>query len=483
MMNMSRPYRLMPILGTRVQWSYSDSRGNGLRDTWQADSTASDPTRTVLTTHSGGYKKGIDAAVSLHDLQIWNTLSLNSSYQFNYDHSKSRQLAIDNMTGLIDSTVAFNYTRNYITQQLDERFVWFLREKSMEIRVGAIFKTSWSDRDEHMPRELFDRRTFISLLPQFTIGSRYEESFPSSPNWKVTYSAQSSEPSLESMRNWLDTKSSMSLELGNPSLKQSYTHSIDMNFFKSNVEESTTLNLSLSASYTHNDIATKRITFNQDTPLPEYDYTALAGSTLTTYENIDGAVSSALRFGLHNPVFKDKFILRSSLGFSFNRRPAYIADQKNFTLSSSPSLDLELRSNHSRKVEYRISSRTGYVYSSNTAGGDNKSFTQRAAFHLTLRLEHLEFNTSYMYYYYHSTKAADVNNNILNASLSYRFMKNRGELRIAAYDILNRNESFSSSVYSDYVQNTWRQVMSRYFTVTLGFRFNNSGMPSRPPRS
>ena len=54
-------------------------------------------------------------------------------------------------------------------------------------------------------------------------------------------------------------------------------------------------------------------------------------------------------------------------------------------------------------------------------------------------------------------------------------MKNSGEARFTVYDILNRNSDFSSSVYSSYVLNSWRQLMSRYFTLTLSYRFNKTG--------
>ncbi len=460
---------LMPSFGIDGNWNYNHNRGDG----WRVDTTATEGSRTVLSTTSGGYTKKFGANVRFADIPLSRGTGLSFNYSIDYDHSKTRRLAIDTLTNMIDSTVTYNYTRNYTTQNANASFVWYPRRTSVVLRVQMGVKSSWSNRDERFPEPLAERRTFLSPVPSLSIGSYYTESFSQRPMWQFSYSGSASEPSLEALRNWLDTEDPLSLSLGNPSLKQSYSHNVSFRYWKLNTEKSTEFSFNVSASYTSNDIATKRYFFTQDTLLAAYDYTAQAGATLSTYENTNGSISANTSVHYSRPLIRDKFILNGDLGFSFSRRPAYIRELRNFTRSSAPTLTLGLQSNHSRNWEYGISSSTSYTYSSNTAGGDNKTFVERLSANLRIRfLKTFEFNTTYQYYYYHSTDAADLNNNILNASLAYRFYKNRGEVRFAVSDILNRNKDFSSSVYSEYVQNTWRQLLSRYFTITVSFRFN-----------
>lgn len=472
-MRTRRNVQMLPLLMGELNWTYSNDKGSG----WQMDTVSSaSNTQKFLSTNSSGYTKNFGGSIRFANLKLGKQVSMGTNYSLSYDHSKKLRTALDTLTMQIDTAQTYEYTRSYITQNIGTDFEWYNPEASLQMRAGVSLKTSWSDRDEVIPSQLFDRRSFVSVLPTLSLSSRYEESFTDKPNWSINYSTSSSEPSLENMRNWLNIQNPMSLTLGNPDLKQSYTHSVNFSFFSSNTEDASETRLNLSASYTQNDMATKQQLFGEDTYLPEYDYTAAAGSTLTTYENIDGAVSANLSLNHERAAFREKFIFRSGLSYSFTRRPSYIREVKNFTLSSSPSLNLTLQSNYSTKLEFKVSSQTGFIGSANTAGGTDNTFTQRATANVTARfLNHFTLYTSYQYYYYHSTKAADLNNNLLNAALSYRFMKNSGEARFTVYDILNRNSDFSSSVYSTYVLNSWRQLLSRYFTLTLSYRFNKTG--------
>ena len=480
-MRSRRAVQMLPLLMADLSWNYSDNKGSG----WQMDTVSSaNNTQKYLSTNSSGYTKDFGGNIRFANLKLGKQVSMGTNYSLSYDYSKKLRTAIDTLTMQIDTAQTYEYTRSYITQNIGVESEWYNPEASFQMRAGVSLKTSWSNRDEIIPEQFFDRRSFVSVLPTFSISSRYEESFPNKPNWNFSYSTSSSEPSLENMRNWLDISNPMSLTLGNPNLKQSYTHSLSFYFFKQKAETASETSLNLSASYTQNDMATKQILFGEETYLAEYDYTAAAGSTLTTYENINGAVSVNVSGRHERAAFREKFIFRSSLSYSFSRRPAYIRDVKNFTLSSSPSLNLSLQSNYSRKLEFRISSQTSYIGSANTVGGTDNTFSQRATANVTAQfLRHFTLYTSYQYYYYHSSKAADLNNNLLSAALSYRFLKNSGEARFTVYDILNRNSDFSSSVYSTYILNSWRQLMSRYFTLTLSYRFNKTGGgPGGPPR-
>lgn len=73
-------------------------------------------------------------------------------------------------------------------------------------------------------------------------------------------------------------------------------------------------------------------------------------------------------------------------------------------------------------------------------------------------LKHAYFETNYAYYLYHSFSYAggDVDTHTWNLSLGVKLFKNRsGDISLTVYDILNRNESFTSSMMSDYVTNNW----------------------------
>ena len=60
--------------------------------------------------------------------------------------------------------------------------------------------------------------------------------------------------------------------------------------------------------------------------------------------------------------------------------------------------------------------------------------------------------------------------------LGVKLFKNRsGDISLTVYDILNRNESFTSSMMSDYVTNNWSRMFGRYWTIGIGYKFNKTG--------
>jgi hypothetical protein len=54
------------------------------------------------------------------------------------------------------------------------------------------------------------------------------------------------------------------------------------------------------------------------------------------------------------------------------------------------------------------------------------------------------------------------------------------ELSVAAYDVLNRNTGFKTTMTQDYIRNTWTQSFGRYFTFNIAYKFfkSKSGLKS-----
>ena len=61
-----------------------------------------------------------------------------------------------------------------------------------------------------------------------------------------------------------------------------------------------------------------------------------------------------------------------------------------------------------------------------------------------------------------------------NVSIGKKFLKNnRAELKVIAYDILNQNRSFSRTVTDTYIQNSYTNVLGRYFMLSLTYNLQN----------
>ena len=65
-----------------------------------------------------------------------------------------------------------------------------------------------------------------------------------------------------------------------------------------------------------------------------------------------------------------------------------------------------------------------------------------------------------------------------NASLSKQFLKfNRGELKLTATDLLNRNSGVSRDVSQNYIEDKVVNTLRRFFMVTFTYSLSKAGLP------
>lgn len=178
------------------------------------------------------------------------------------------------------------------------------------------------------------------------------------------------------------------------------------------------------------------------------------------------------------PLRKLRSRLKVQTTFNYDDTPSFVGDVLNRTRSYAPELTLDLRANVSRSFRCTVGTRTSYVYSKNSIGQDDKYFTQGvwATAELANIFKRFYFNTSYSLSCYKrfGVSRYEPNNQILNVSVGCKILKRRGDISFTAYDILNRNSGYKTSMSSDYIQNTWTRSFGRYFTFNIAYKFNRS---------
>lgn len=437
----------------------------------------------VFTNSSDGYSKTASATVSVRDLKLAESLGMNVSYTFDYDNSKTKRLAFDEMTGMADPNSTLNHTTNHLTNSIvpELRFNKFPGKIIVNLSLG--FKNVYVGRDELYPTTINENHYFNAFVPALTVSNSGGERSISKQNyWSFTYRTSARQPSLEQMRDWLDDTNKTNLSYGNPLLKQSYTHSINFNYNFGNVNSSQMGSVFVGGSIENNNIVSDRISFLEDTVLPQYgNYTAIAGSSLTTYRNVGGGYSATAGAFWSRPAIGNKFVFRSNLAYYLYNSPSFLEGKKIENTSNSGYLDLNLRSNHSNVVEYTIGSSTIYSFErySGSSRNDNRIFRQVLSARADVNIvQNLSFSTWYDFDYSNGSSTSKVENHNLNASLSYKFHKRAGEAKFVIYDIFNRNSGYYSYANEDYVISSWRDLMSRYFMFSVSYRFNrtSSGM-------
>ena len=473
------PRRRRPIsLSVSAGWSYSKSDNDRLRDYTQIRVEAPDSS-VLLSVDNEQRSNGANASVSVGGVEFTPWLVFNTNYSFSHSYSKVLKLGIDELTGEISPGNSETMTHNNVRNSVGAHFSFGKRDSKVSANLSVNYNAVNNMRDEEFPGEQYDQKLFQSITPSFSIGNAQRNmSATKRYQWRVGYNASSSNPSLEQLRNYLDVSEPLYPVLGNPDLKQSYTHNAFASLRISNSEKATSVNINVSGGYTRNSIAQQRVDIDRDTVIMGNEIQS--GAELRTYRNVSGARTASVSVGFDRPFIGNKFTFKGIVSYSYAYRPNYEGSELIWNTSHSPSLNIDLRSNHSAVIEYGIRSTTSLGYTFTTGANDFRSVRETLGANFRLRfLKNFTLEGDYAYGYDvnrtgGSQKSDPVTTHLLNGSLSWDFAKRAGSIKFTVYDILNRNSSYTSAVSSQYLTDTWKQLMGRYCMLTASFRINKT---------
>ena len=283
-------------------------------DGWQVDSLSSTSDRTYLENTAEGHNRSVSGGIG-YFYRFKEKYSVGINYHISYENSRSKRLAVDRFTGQVDTSLTYDYSRNYTTQNYTFNISHFTEKLYFAVNAG--YRSSRLNKDEAFPDERRDRITFRSFQPSASLN------YTISPTRRiyVNYSSNAQQPGVEQLRNELNYQNPLSLSGGNPDLKQSNMHSVYIGYTAAKTEKSRTFSLNFNGSVIAREIATKQVFFTEDTPLPEYNgYIAPKGATLTTPVNVNGAGSMRFGAGYSLPVKALDITFSANAGCAYSRR-------------------------------------------------------------------------------------------------------------------------------------------------------------------
>lgn len=471
-LSMSNTFNKIGYRG-EISYHYNNLTGLGYRE----DSLSSTIFNKILRSNlagAGNYLKiGGELTFYLTKEDSKTTISLSTKYDYSYENTKSKCISI-NITNpsfnFTDSVNTYDYTRNYNTQTANLKLN--LKNGHERLSVSATYQSVSVNRDDFFPEsEHFGKRQ-NAILPEIL----YERNFGSN-KLSINYNTLTILPSIEEWRPRLDNSNPLQLTAGNTTLKQSYVHSLQSSFIGMNMKGQSLIFI-IRADIINNKIGNKTQFFMQPTTLHEWNYEAPSQSILTTYENIGRMITGSVGAAYEQSLQKIKSKLSIRPMFKYEDLPSYMNEKYNRTKSYEPSISISLQSNFSRVFRISIETKNRYVYSNNSFGVNTEFLNLTGGFNAEWQQIFKKFylKTSYNISFYKSFTGqfANTTNHILNTIVGIKSFKNKLDISFAAYDILNRNNSFQTNVFADYVQNKWAQQFGRYFTFNLAFKFYKS---------
>ncbi|MGI8636090.1 MAG: outer membrane beta-barrel protein, partial [Segetibacter sp.] len=451
-----------------------------------------DTTDRTSTTNRDG--KSFGGTLSYTE-PISATSQLEVNYNYNYNGSNSDQKTFSlnkssklydvvdtTLTNLFENTNASHRVSLNYRQQLNK--LW-----NYTVGLGVQHAELTSN---NITKNRFLSQSFNNLTP--TVALHYSKN--RTQNFRFFYRGSTQQPNITQLQDVLDKVSNVLYHTtGNPALKQSFNHNINLSYSSFNIATFKNFLVSLNGGVATNRISNYNIINSSRSPviLPAENDTLAPGTTFSKPINIDGGfnLSGFINYGF--PVKRPKSNLNFTTRLSVNRDASL---SKTFTELNPKAEDVKIFTNNyilgetvrlTMNLQERLdlnffSTSTFNIVKYSTAATTNNqnanSFTQIFSIEPTYATKSGWVLGSDFNYTMYRGQSAGFNQSIplLNASLSKIMFKNkRGELKFNIYDLLNQNKSITRTVDQNSIVDTRTQVLTRYFLISFTYNLRKFG--------
>lgn len=396
-------------------------------------------------------------------------LSFIAGYSFKGTFSFSERLSFDELLQSRDFINTYRYTNRSISNRVSAGLRYGLNSDKFSVMFNVSYINLQQMRHETLPQIQNHPKEYHHIAPALTLSYRH-----GTFRLDAKYLESPSVPSVEQLRAVVDYSNPLYLVAGNPSLKLPVWRDLNVSMNLSSVLISTNWSLEFDYSERNNAVANKIVFFPEQTCLPEYNYTAIAGSQLSLPVNVNG--SRVLQTGLKASVFSTplKSTFTPGISWHYERNPFFSQDVRHDNRQHEIMAELMYQSGFSSHIEiflYNIT-RFGrnlrdkdkvYDYVNESVNG-----SVRANF-----LKCLWVQAECIYNLMRPTGNYDGYENLsLGVHTGVKFGKdNHIELMLHCTDLLNSVESRSISVMDGYTREAYNAVFGRGCIISFKYKF------------
>jgi hypothetical protein len=309
-------------------------------------------------------------------------------------------------------------------------------------------------------------KTWSNLVPD--INMRYELS-----KFVFLYSSYTlsvNVPTMNQLMPVVNINNPAFIIQGNPDLQPSRTHSFNFSPSYSNRATMAYLRVSIFYNITQNSISNIQTITLVD---------KVGFQTVTRPENMNGSNNSyGFKPEINLQLIKTKLSMRASGGLEIGNEPTFINAVENVLNYKSTSLSTNFNLTATKKLALGLS---GEISLNDIKYSFRKDLNQKVRNYRSnlyakwQLLTKSYFETTFNYSVYKNASFG-FNRNIPLWNASWRQVigkSNKIDMRLAVFDIFNKNQSISQSATENYVINTTANQLARYFM--LSFSYNIKG--------
>ncbi|HQS56291.1 MAG: hypothetical protein B7Y15_14710 [Bacteroidetes bacterium 24-39-8] len=281
-------------------------------------------------------------------------------------------------------------------------------------------------------------------------------------NISMNYNKNFEYPSIDALFTIVDDINAYNITVGNPNLKNTVIHNLNLNgnYNTQNQKSPYGINANFGANYN----------LSQN-PVTDSVINALSGKRITYYINADQGKNLNLNYNVNISKRMKKNTLQLMYNGSYNlgNQPNYIDGIYNISKSSRLSNQITLQFSLATMLVASIAERLEFNQVSQTVSQLN-NFTNSS------NTTNISINLNYPKDFSIGTTLDHINNSSLakptvlwNAFATYRFMKQQGELKLAAMDILKQYQNITNSVNSYGTSTNITNGLQQYFMLTFSY--------------
>jgi len=317
-------------------------------------------------------------------------------------------------------------------------------------------------KSDILSEEIFIKKDYLNLLPRMSMTFDFQPT----RNLNLDYQTSVREPSVEELQPVVDNSDPLNVYEGNPELKPEYSHNLSLFFMNYDQFSFTNLFINAFATYTSNKITNARAVdslFRQYTqPINvEDDFFMEAGVSFST------------------PIKPIKSRINLNANFRYNDGILFVNNIENNTKRRALSFDVSIENRKKEIVDIMLGANLGQNQTKYSVSEelDQKYLNQTYYADLSLNLgEKWSLGTSFDYTFYSGESFGDSQKVPLwKASLSNFIMKNKGQIKLTAFDLLNQNIGINRTSELNYIQEERIKSLGRYFLFSFSYSLSGFG--------
>jgi len=315
--------------------------------------------------------------------------------------------------------------------------------------------------DRNMPYSDSLKKTYLNWTPNFS--ASYE--FPHNMWLNASYTYQVNEPSLSDLQSVPNADNPLYRSEGNPELKPELRHSASMFFNYWNPASFASLGIGCNfGAYDRNIVYNQTVSYVDSTGIV----------TTTKPGNVSGGTDFNTYVWSSFPIIKTKLTIDMNGSVNLGESPAYVNDVLNETRNKGFNIDVGITLTPSPKL---------ILYAAESIGMNNITYSIHQEQNQKIRNYQtqasvkwqfagkffLESNFNYSIFR-NDQLGFDQDMPIWNGSIRRLFGKqNRIEVRLAAFDILNKRIYVSQYGSANYISYTNAPTLARYYMLSLSY--------------